>query len=162
MKIGFYYGSFDPFTNGHLFLISQAAERFDKIIITIGSNPLKMYRRRRFTRNEMERVIQKVIERNKLENVEIRSGFFINIWRLRSVKPTFIRGIRNKKDYIYEKRLANIFKILGFKTIFIRGCNSISSTMIMNKLKKGQDVKDFLPKEVLEIIKANSKWEILK
>lgn len=35
MNIGFIYGSFDPFTNGHFNLVSEAAKRFDKVIVTI-------------------------------------------------------------------------------------------------------------------------------
>lgn len=32
MKIGFYAGSFDPFTNGHLHVVARSAELFDKVI----------------------------------------------------------------------------------------------------------------------------------
>ena len=154
MKIGFYYGSFDPFTNGHLNLVSESIKRCDKVIVTIGINPLKMYRKRRFDRNSMEKAMKKIFKRKKFKNIEIQSGFFITIWKIRKVKPILIRGIRNKKDYIYEKRLANIWKkIFGLDTIFIKG-NKISSTMVMNKLEKGEDVKEFLPKEILEIIRT--------
>lgn len=33
MKIGFYSGSFDPFTNGHLHIIETASKVFDKVIV---------------------------------------------------------------------------------------------------------------------------------
>ena len=36
--IGFYAGSFDPFTNGHLQIVKKAARCFDKVIIGIGHN----------------------------------------------------------------------------------------------------------------------------
>ena len=47
-KIGFYAGSFDPFTNGHLHVVKVSAKLFDKVIIGIGINPTK---KRRFERN---------------------------------------------------------------------------------------------------------------
>ena len=36
MKISFYPGSFDPFTNGHLHVVKTACKLFDKVIIGIG------------------------------------------------------------------------------------------------------------------------------
>ena len=48
-KIGFYAGSFDPFTNGHLHVVKVSAKLFDKVIIGIGINPTK---KRRFNTNQ--------------------------------------------------------------------------------------------------------------
>ena len=39
LNVGFYAGSFDPFTNGHLHVISTAAQLFDKVIVGIEVNP---------------------------------------------------------------------------------------------------------------------------
>ena len=45
MKIvGFYAGSFDPFTNGHLQIVKKSAKCFDKVIIGIGYNAEKKER----------------------------------------------------------------------------------------------------------------------
>ena len=33
MRIGFYAGSFDPFTFGHLKVIEKASKLFDKVIV---------------------------------------------------------------------------------------------------------------------------------
>lgn len=41
MNIGFYPGSFDPFTNGHLHVVKSASKLFDKVIIGIGINSVK-------------------------------------------------------------------------------------------------------------------------
>ena len=41
MNIGFYAGSFDPFTFGHLHIIKKSSLIFDKVIVGIGSNPSK-------------------------------------------------------------------------------------------------------------------------
>ena len=38
MKIGFYAGSFDPFTVGHLHVTKLASELFDKVVVGIGIN----------------------------------------------------------------------------------------------------------------------------
>ena len=41
MKIGFYPGSFDPITFGHLDIITRGAKLFDKLYIAISVNPNK-------------------------------------------------------------------------------------------------------------------------
>lgn len=154
MNIGFYYGSFDPFTNGHFNLVSEAAKRFDKVIVTIGSNPLKMYKRRRFNKKIMKKQMEKLFIRENLINVEVSFGFFSTMCKLKNYRPTLIRGIRNSKDESYERKIAKILKmIFRLETIFIRGGN-ISSTMVMNKIREGENVEHLLPKEIFEIVKT--------
>ena len=41
MNIGFYAGSFSPFTNGHLHVVKEASKLFDKVVIGIGINSRK-------------------------------------------------------------------------------------------------------------------------
>ena len=38
MKTALYAGSFDPITNGHLYIITRAASLFDKVIVTVAIN----------------------------------------------------------------------------------------------------------------------------
>lgn len=40
-KIGFYAGSFDPFTRGHLSIVCEALCLFDQVIVAVGRNPSK-------------------------------------------------------------------------------------------------------------------------
>ena len=37
-KIGFYPGSFDPFHEGHSYIVNMALDIFDKVIICIAIN----------------------------------------------------------------------------------------------------------------------------
>ena len=43
MRTAVYAGSFDPPTNGHLWMIERGLEMFDQLIVAIGSNPSKSY-----------------------------------------------------------------------------------------------------------------------
>ena len=38
-----YAGSFDPLTNGHLWMINKGLELFDHLTVAIGINPDKEY-----------------------------------------------------------------------------------------------------------------------
>lgn len=59
MKIGFYAGSFDPFTVGHLHIVKVASKIFDKVIVGIGVNPKKT---RRFDKQKMQEAIKKLLD----------------------------------------------------------------------------------------------------
>ena len=41
MRVGFYPGSFDPLTNGHLDVIEAAARLCDRLVVGIGVHPGK-------------------------------------------------------------------------------------------------------------------------
>ena len=41
MAVALYAGSFDPFTYGHLDILEQACEVFDKVIVAVANNSSK-------------------------------------------------------------------------------------------------------------------------
>lgn len=43
MTMALYAGSFDPITNGHMWMIEKGVELFDSLIIVVGNNPNKKY-----------------------------------------------------------------------------------------------------------------------
>ena len=153
MKIGFYSGSFDPFTNGHLHVIEKSAMLFEKVIVGIGINPNKP---RRFDRNIMQKAIEEVLKNKGLENVSVISYNNLSVDVAIDYNSTFlVRGIRNGMDYEYEENMASINEeISGLDTVYIRAGNlgNISSSMVMELMQNGKDVNKYLPKEILEII----------
>ena len=68
MNIGFFAGSFSPFTNGHLHVVREASKLFDKVIIGIGINSRKIPR---YKNELMKEAIEKVLVRENLNNVEV-------------------------------------------------------------------------------------------
>ena len=152
-RIGFYAGSFDPFTNGHLHVIKVSSKIFDKVIVGIGVNPLK---KRRFNQDEMKEAIKKVIKSNNLENVEVITYDNLSVDCAKKNGANFlIRGIRNGMDYDYEENFALINEeISGLDTIYVRAgkFGALSSSTVMELLEFGKDVSNFLPKEILDII----------
>lgn len=154
MKIGFYPGSFDPFTNGHLHVVKKSAILFDKVVIGIGIHPNK---KRRYDKNKMKSAIEKVLIRENLTNVSVIT--YDNWSADAAVKyhaMFLVRGIRNGMDYQYEENIAAANEeVSGMDTIYIRAgsLGSISSSMVMELLRNGKDVSTYVPEEVLEVIK---------
>ena len=158
MRIGFYAGSFDPFTNGHLHVIKEAAKLFDKVVVGIGINSAKT---RRFDNESMQKAIEKVLIRNNLSNVSVISYNTLSVDAALSNNCTFlVRGIRNGMDYAYEENMASINEeISGLNTIYIRAGNfgNISSSTVMEFIKNHKDVSKYLPEEVLVLVKKQEK-----
>ena len=154
MKIGFYAGSFDPFTNGHLHLVTQSAKLFDRVIIGIGFHPKKT---RRFDKELMQKAIEQVLVRNNLNNVTVISYDNLSVDVAIENNSTFlVRGIRNGMDYEYEENMASINEeISGLDTVYIRAGNlgNISSSMVMELLRNNKDVSKYLPEEVLALVR---------
>lgn len=154
MKIGFYAGSFDPFTKGHLHVVTQSSKIFDRVIIGIGVHPKKT---RRFDKKLMQKAIEQVLTRNSLENVTVISYDNLSVDVATEYHSTFlVRGIRNGMDYEYEENMASINEeISGLDTVYIRAGNlgNISSSMVMELLRNNKDVSKYLPEEVLALVK---------
>ena len=154
MKVGFYAGSFDPFTNGHLHVLSKSAQLFDKVIVGIGVHPQKM---RRFDQKSMQKAIQQVLIREKLNNVTVITYDNFSVDVAREYNATFlVRGIRNGMDYEYEENVASINEeISGLDTIYIRAgrLGNISSSIVIELLRNNKDVSKYLPEEILTLVK---------
>jgi pantetheine-phosphate adenylyltransferase len=127
-----YAGSFDPVTKGHLWIIEQAAQLFDHLIIAIGENAHKSYF---FDINTRLNLLRKVTKQFK--NVEVfhfHNQFLIHY--AEQVKAQYIiRGIRNANDYEYEKGMRHINSDISkdITTIFLmppRDVAEISSSMV--------------------------------
>jgi pantetheine-phosphate adenylyltransferase len=100
-----YAGSFDPITNGHLWMIAEGARLFDELIVAIGINPDKKYL---FSLEERLIMLREALK--PFTNVRVAS--FENLFLVhyaREVNAGFIlRGIRNEVDYGYERGMRYI------------------------------------------------------
>ena len=153
MNIGFYAGSFDPFTNGHLHIVKSASFLFDKVFVGIGTNQDK---KRRYDKVLMKQGIEQVFKDNNLNNCEVLLFDNLTCDVAKKLGANFlIRGIRNSTDYDYEENLACINEELaGLDTIYLRAgyMGFVSSSMVYELIKNGKDVRDFVPKQILDII----------
>lgn len=156
-----YAGSFDPPTNGHLWMILEAQQLFDKLIVAIGVNPNK-----KSTYSVAERRAMLAAITHNLPNVEItdfENEFLVNYANQVGAEFT-VRGIRSSADYEYERAIRHINADLqpAIQTILLmppREIAEISSTMVKGLIgpKGWRDVvKRYVPRPVYEKILADN------
>ena len=144
-RIAVFPGSFDPFTIGHLSIVSRAADLFDKIIIAIGINDKKQS-----THSEQERITQIEKAVKGIENIEVISyhGLTVDVCKQYGAKY-LLRGVRSFTDFEYEQNMADINrKIAGIETVILFTLPehaSISSSVVRELDTYGYDTTDFLP-----------------
>ena len=153
MKIGFYAGSFDPFTNGHLHVVKEANKLFDKLYVGIGINSLKP---RHFKQEDMQELFMETLKRENITNVEvvIYNGLSVDCAKKYGA-CCLVRGIRNGMDYDYEENLAKINEELsGLDTIYVRAGSHgfISSSFVRDLVNNKQDVSKYVPSEIAKYL----------
>lgn len=158
-KIALFPGSFDPLTNGHLDLIERSTKLFDKVIVGVFVNTNK---KALFTVEEKLVLIKKAVAH--LENVEIIiQETKLTVESASDLGANFlIRGIRNVKDYEYEKDIAIMNHHLApeLETIFLLADEKyahISSSLLKEVLKFGGDVSNYLPKSVNQALNQKNR-----
>ncbi|MDY0139619.1 MAG: pantetheine-phosphate adenylyltransferase, partial [Candidatus Izemoplasmatales bacterium] len=103
MKIGFYPGSFDPITLGHLDIITRGAKLFDKLYIAISINPNK---KTLFTTEERKELVKEAIK--GIDNIEVITSDLLTVEHCKLVGASHIlRGLRAVTDYDYEFQMTN-------------------------------------------------------
>lgn len=127
-----YAGSFDPPTNGHLWMITEAQQLFDELIVAIGVNPDKKSTYTVAERREMLEQMTQGFNNVRVDSFE--NEFLVNY--AHKVGAGFIvRGIRTATDYEYERAVRHINADLqaNVRTVFLmppREIVEISSTMV--------------------------------
>jgi len=153
VKIGFYSGSFDPFTNGHLHVVKRACQIFDKVIVGIGINATKI---RHYNIDQMKTAIEETLVQEHINNVEVITYNELTVEIAQKYHTDFlIRGLRNDTDYAFEENLAQINEeISNLDTIYFRSgtLGFISSSMVMELIHYNKDVSRYLPTPVLSLI----------
>ncbi len=159
-----YAGSFDPPTNGHVWMIEQGARMFDRLIVAAARNPEKGY-----TYELDQRVgwLEEIC--SSFENVEVASleNEFLAHYAQRAGARFVIRGIRNEGDYQYERgmRYVNSDLNAGLATVFLmppRKLCEISSSFVKGMIgPEGWKpvVKRYLPECVYTDLVADARHQ---
>lgn len=145
-------GSFDPFTNGHLDMVVRAAQLFDEVIVGVGTNLSKNYL---FDANEKITLIRRATD--NLPNVKVVEMSGLTVSFMHEINAdVLVRGIRNEKDYLYERDIAQMNSDLdSAETIFLLAKPEhqfISSSLLKEIASTGTDISKYVPDDVYEAL----------
>lgn len=99
-----YAGSFDPITNGHVWMIEQGVRLFDRLTVAVADNPDKKYA---FDLEKRVKLVQAVCDQAGGEVAWIGSRFLVDYAKLADASH-LLRGIRNAADAEYERAMRNV------------------------------------------------------
>ena len=146
-------GSFDPITNGHIFVINEAVKLYDKVFVAVMINASKQYT---FTLEERQRISKAALRHMPRVEVIASDGWLYELANSLNA-DAIVKGYRNDVDLEYEKNMAeyNSKYAPNTKTVLIQTLNelsSVSSTLVRDKLKSKTDISDLLPKDAIDEI----------
>ncbi len=136
MKSAIFPGSFDPFHDGHDFVVQKGLKDFDLIYIVISWNENK---KRFISYLKSKKIIRKKYKNNKKIKILInKKQLTVNIARKLNCF-NIIRGYRNNDDLKYEQWLKSQYLLLEPQINFILYKSNIdlNSTVIKIWYNKG-------------------------
>jgi len=159
-KIAIYPGSFDPISFGHLPIIRDAANLFDKLIIGVGNN---LSKKGLIPINDRISLILLCIAEYIKVDIEVErfDGLLAKYCRENEISY-IVRGLRDVSDFQLEINMSFINRDLNpkLKTIFIPAeiTNSyISSSAIREIFINGGELpSNYVPKPVKEYLEENA------
>ena len=154
MKTAIYPGSFDPITNGHIYIAYRAAKLFDKLIIAVAE---KKSAKQLFALEERLLFIEDIFSNNKDIEVVSFKNLVTDLAHEKSAN-IIVRGVRTVLDFDYEFKMAVMNKKLheDIETVFFNSTENfsyISSSLVREIAELGGDVSSFVPKSIELVLK---------
>lgn len=156
-----YAGSFDPPTNGHVWMIEQGARLFDRLVVAVAENPEKRYS---YPLGQRLGWLREICEGHA--NVEVASieNEFLAHYAKGLGARFVVRGIRDEADYQYERGMRYINSDLNpeLTTVFLmppRELAQVSSSTLKGMIgPKGwrEVVRGFAPECVFKDLEESA------
>ncbi|MBO5897859.1 MAG: pantetheine-phosphate adenylyltransferase [Clostridia bacterium] len=158
-------GSYDPITLGHMDVIRRAAALFDGVVVAVMTNDMKNYvataKSKEYMFSMDERAAMATAACEGLTNVRVISSTARLIDLVDELgADVIIKGIRNETDYAYEQHhaLYNRAHNARAETLYLPAdpqFDAISSTLVRDRLGKGESVDDLVPPAVAELLRES-------
>jgi pantetheine-phosphate adenylyltransferase len=143
-------GSYDPVTNGHVDIISRAAEIFERVVVGVVRDPT--HKDTMFTIEERVAFLEEAL--GDLDNVEIAvfSELVVEFAR-RFGARTMVKGLRAISDFEWEFQMHHLNRKLApdVETMYLMSSpqySFLSSSGVKEVASFGGAVDDLVPKAV--------------
>lgn len=155
-RIGFYPGSFDPPTNGHVEIIARAVKMVDRLVVGVGAHHGKTPM---FSLEERVAMLE-TIARDSEPGFDIVTYDGLTVDAAQKAGASLIlRGLRDAADFAYETQMAGMNAALApqVETVFLTASPAtchIAASLVRQIADMGGDVTEFVPPSVAARIAA--------
>lgn len=143
-------GSFDPVTNGHLDIISRAADLYDEVVVAIFINESKQSM---FSVDDRRAMLIEATAGYPNVSVAVFHGLVVDYCREHDI-PVIVKGLRAVSDFDYELQMAQMNRgLAGVDTLFMPTnpeYSFLASSLVKEIAKWGGDVSSLVPPNVLK------------
>jgi pantetheine-phosphate adenylyltransferase len=137
-------------TNGHLDIISRAAQLFDEVVVAVLRNPNKTSLFTAAERVEMIAAATKELDNVRVDRFE---GLIVDFCRDNDISA-IVKGLRAVSDFDYEMQMAQMnYSQAGVETLFMTTnplYAFLSSSLVKEFARYGGDVSGLVPPTVLD------------
>ena len=159
-RTGFYPGSFDPVTFGHIDIARRAVKLVDRLVVAVGTHHDK------HAVFSAEERLAMVVDALRPVADETGAGFDVTTFDTLTVNAAreagasvIIRGLRDAGDFDYEMQMAGMNGTMAptVQTVFLPASPAvrpITATLVRQIAKMGGDVSAFVPASVVTRLKS--------
>jgi pantetheine-phosphate adenylyltransferase len=159
MRTGFYPGTFDPVTFGHLDVVARAARIVDKLVIGVGVHPAKQTLLSVEDRlSLLESTTKPISEHSGLKLAVVTFDGLTVTAAKRVHAGIIIRGLRDATDFDYEVQMSQMNGSLApeIETVFLAASPAtrmIASSLVKQIAGMGGETSMFLPAEAEQALR---------
>ncbi|MDR3217321.1 MAG: pantetheine-phosphate adenylyltransferase [Clostridiaceae bacterium] len=154
MTTGYVTGTFDPVTEGHIFLLRETVRLFGNAVALVLINPDKACE---FSLENRMEFLRLATEDMPEVSVAFYHGFAVDYVNLNG-GGIIVRGVRGEADFEYEAEMARVNKeIGGVETFILHSPDALvhlSSTTVREGISRGN--YDGLPEKVADAIQKGA------
>jgi pantetheine-phosphate adenylyltransferase len=158
-RIGFYPGSFDPVTFGHLDIIARAGRFLDRLVVGVGNHVGKQSLISSEARVALVLQVSKPIAEHT--GLKISAVAFDDLAidaAHREKANVIVRGLRDATDFDYEVQMSQMNGALApeIETVFLAASPAtrmIASSLVKQIARMGGDTSLFLPQEAESVLR---------
>jgi pantetheine-phosphate adenylyltransferase len=137
-------------TNGHLDIITRAAQLYDEVVVAVLLNPNKTSL---FTAAERVELIAEATKTFDNVRVDRFEGLIVDFCRDNDISA-IVKGLRAVSDFDYEMQMAQMnYSQAGVETLFMTTnplYAFLSSSLVKEFARFGGDVSGLVPASVLD------------
>ena len=159
-RTGFYAGSFDPVTYGHLDVIARAARLVDRLVLGVGTHHGKQAMIDADTRMALLETVTRPVAQHTGVKISVVSFDGLVVEAARQHKAgLLIRGLRDATDFDYEIQMSQMNGALApdVESVFLAASlatRMIASSLVKQIARMGGDITLFIPREAQTVVAA--------